>query len=186
ETASQDSFITGDVRLSRVLWPNRPGKVSVEMAAELADVSLASMYAKGQEKSRIRITQVTAPPTAATIASIDQLLVVLPEKVPASAWRVIPQGNKVQALMKRHAQGREQGNAPAVRTRINNKRQSLLITGTVAPKGETFDLLSFARKMVAAAACEPGGNLGIWVAGFSEDDAVRITSHLTTAALASA
>jgi leucyl aminopeptidase len=186
ETANRDSFITGDVRLSRVLWPNRRGKVSVEMAAEMADVSLASMYTKGQEKSRIRITQVTAPPTAATIASIDQLLVVLPEKVPASAWRVIPQGNKVQALMRRRAQGHEQGNAPAVRTRINNKRQSLLILGTVAPKGETFDLLSFARKMVAAAACEPGGNLGIWVAGFSEDDAVRITSHLTTAALASA
>ncbi|HLU06537.1 MAG TPA: leucyl aminopeptidase family protein [Woeseiaceae bacterium] len=152
------------------------------MAAEMEHESLASMYTKGQEKSRIKITQVTAVPTGAAIASLDQLLVVLPEKVPSAAWRNIPQGNKVQALMRR----RSPGNAPAVRTRINNKRQSLLLVGTVAAKGETFDLLSFARKMVAAAASEPGGNLGILVTGFSDDHAERITSHLTTAALASA
>src|SRR5690606_40075982 len=67
---------------------------------------------------------------------------------------------------------------------INNKRQSLLLVGTVAANGEAFDLLTFARKMVAAAACEPGGNLGILVAGFSDDDAARVASHLITAALA--
>jgi leucyl aminopeptidase len=180
ETANRDWSITGDLRLSRVLWPNRPGKVSVEMAAEMEHDSLASMYAKGQGKSRIKVTQVTWPSTGAALAGIDQLLAVLPEKVPAAAWRSIPQGNKVQSLMRRRAQG----SVPAARTRINNKRQSLLLVGTVAANGEAFDLLTFARKMVAAAACEPGGNLGILVAGFSDDDAARVASHLTTAALA--
>jgi leucyl aminopeptidase len=154
------------------------------MAVEMEHDSLASMYSKGLDRSRVKITQVTAAPTAAAIASIDQLLVVLPEKVPASVWRTIPQGNKVQALMRRRAQGHDPGNAPAVRTRVTNKRQSLLLVGTVAAEREVFDLLSFARKMVAAAACEPGGNLGIWVAGFGDDNAARIASHVVTAALA--
>jgi leucyl aminopeptidase len=138
------------------------------------------MFPDRHEKSRVRITQVTGTPTASTLAGIDQLLVVLPEKVPASVWRSIPQGSKVRALMKRRAPGC----VPAVRTRISNKRQTMLLLGTASADSETFDQLSFGRKMISAAAGEPGGRLGIWVTGFRDEHAARIASHLTTAALA--
>jgi leucyl aminopeptidase len=146
----------------------------------MANVSLASIFTTEQEKYRIRIIQATGAPAASAMAGIDQLLVVLPEKVPSSVWRAIPQGNKVQALMKR----RVHGSIPALRTRLNNKRQTLLLIGTLSADAEAFELLSFGQKMVAAAACEPGGNLGIWVTGFGDGGSARVASALTTAALA--
>jgi leucyl aminopeptidase len=138
------------------------------------------MFPAKHEKSRVKVIQVTGTPVASTIARLDQLLVVLPEKVPARAWRSIPQGNKVQALMRR----RVAGSVPAVRTRINNKRQTTLLIGTVAAGAETFDQLSFGRKMVAAALGEQGDALGIWILGFSKDDAAKLAMRLTAAALA--
>jgi leucyl aminopeptidase len=138
------------------------------------------MFPARQEKNPIRITQAPGTPAAAAIAGIDKLLVVVPGKVPASVWRSIPQGNKVQALMKR----RLPGAVPAVRTRLSNKRQTNLLLGTVSADAEAFDHLSFGRKMIAAALTEQGGSLGIWVLGFRKDDAAKLALHLTTAALA--
>lgn len=146
----------------------------------MTNVSLAGMFPGRQEKSRIRITQITGTPAASTIAGLDQLLIVLPEKVPARVWRSIPQGNKVQALMKR----RVAGNVPAVRTRINNKRQTTLLIGTVAADEDAFNQLSFGRKMLAAAVGEQCGALGVWILGFRNDDAARLATHLTAAVLA--
>lgn len=146
----------------------------------MANMSLASMFPTRQQKSAIRITQATGAPSAAAFAGIDQLLVAVPEKVPASAWRSIPQGAKVQGLMKRKVRDA----VPAVRTRLINKRQTSLLLGTVSAEGETFDHHSFGRKMVAAALAERGGSLGIWVLGFRQEDAAKLTQHLVTAALA--
>jgi leucyl aminopeptidase len=140
------------------------------------------MFPTRQEKSPVRVTQAPGIPSASAIAGIDKLLIVMPEKVPASVWRSIPQGNKVQALMKR----RLPGAIPTVRTRLSNKRQTNLLLGTVSADAETFDHLSFGRKMVAAALTEQGGSLGIWVLGFRKDDAAKLALHVTAAALAAA
>jgi leucyl aminopeptidase len=138
------------------------------------------MFPTRRGKSPIRITQTTGTPAAAAIAGVGHLLVVVPEKVPASVWRSIPQGNKVHALMKR----RVPDAVPVVRTRLSNKRQTDLLLGTVSVDAEAFDHLSFGRKMVAAALTERGGSLGIWVLGFGKDDAAKLALHLTSAALA--
>ena len=131
-------------------------------------------------KSNIRITQSTGTPGAAAIAGIDQLLLVLPEKVSTSTWRSIPQGSKVQSLMKR----RTRGAVPAVLTRIDNKRQTTLLVGTISPDAEAFEQLSFGRKLVSAALMEKGGCLGIRVLGFEDDIAEKLVLQLMTAALA--
>jgi leucyl aminopeptidase len=132
------------------------------------------------DNNRIKITQITGAPNAPTIAGIDRLLVVLPEKVPASAWRSIPQGNKVRALMKR----RVRGGVPAVLTRIDNKRQTTLLVGTISPDAETFEQLCFGRKLVSAALAEKGGSLGIWILGFKNDASEKLVARLAAAALA--
>ncbi|MGH8168229.1 MAG: M17 family metallopeptidase [Woeseiaceae bacterium] len=131
-------------------------------------------------KSNIRITQSTGAPGAAVVAGIDQLLLVLPEKVATSTWRNIPQGNKVQSLMKRRAGGA----VPAILTRIDNKRQTTLLVGTIAPDAEAFEQLSFGRKLVSAALAEKGGCLGILVLGFEDGIAEQLVLQLVTAALA--
>jgi leucyl aminopeptidase len=138
------------------------------------------MFRDESGNGNIRITQVTGAPAATAFAGLDQLLVVLPEKPPPSAWRSIPQGNKVRALMKR----RTAGEVPAVRTRIDNKRQTTLLVGTVATDAEAFDQLSFGRKLISAAAGEKGGNLGIWILGFPQEHGAKLAQRLASAALA--
>ncbi|MEX2123934.1 MAG: leucyl aminopeptidase family protein [Woeseia sp.] len=132
------------------------------------------------KSNSIRIIQSTGAPGASVIAGIDQLLLVLPEKIPASAWGSIPQGNKVQALMKR----RTRSGVPAVLTRIDNKRQTTLLVGTISPDAEAFEQLCFGRKMVSAALGEKGGCLGIRVLGFRHEDAEKLHAQLVAAALA--
>jgi len=128
----------------------------------------------------VRITQTTGAPNSATIAGLDQLLIVLPDKVPASAWRRIPQGNKVQALMKR----RPRGAVPAITTRVGNKRQTALLVATLAAETDAFEQFTLGRKLVAAALSEKGGSLGIWVLGFRDEDTEKLVARLAAAALA--
>lgn len=130
--------------------------------------------------SQIRITQTTGTPSSATLNALDQLLLILPDKVPASAWRSIPQGTRLQALMKRRPEGR----VPAVTTRFSNERQTSLLLGTISTETEPFEQLTFARKMVAAALSEKVGSLGIWVLGFPDGDTEKIIARATAAALA--
>lgn len=130
----------------------------------------------------IRITQTTGAPTGRIIAGIDHLLVCVPEKTPAYVWRRIPQGAKVQALMKR----RTPGSVPAIATRVNNKRQTALSVGTISPNAGAFEQLTFGRKLVSAALSESAVNLGIWVLGFENSEAEKIVARVTAAALAAA
>jgi leucyl aminopeptidase len=145
----------------------------------MPNVSLASLF-RENGNNNVRITQVTGAPASAALAGVDQLMVVLPEKAPPSVWRSIPQGSKVQALMKR----RTAGEVPAIRTRIDNKRQTTLLVGNVSADAETFEQLSFGRKLLASALCEKGGNLGIWILGFPQEAAATLAGRLISAALA--
>ncbi len=135
-----------------------------------------------QTNPPVQVSQVTGSPNARTLSGIDQLIVVLPPRVPAGLWRKIPQGKKVQALMRR----RLPGSVPAVRTRLNNKRQTALIAGNIDASAESFDLLAFARKMISAAGGEKVGVVGIWVLGFDEASQERLVSHTVAAGLAAA
>jgi len=141
--------------------------------------SLAENFKKTKP---IKVSQVTGATRAKTLAALDQLLLILPAKVPAALWRKVPQGSRVQALKKRAATG----SVPVVASRLNNKKQTTLFVGTTNAKLDAFELLSFARKMVAATAGEKAGILGIWVLGFDEADQARLSRHLTAAALAAA
>lgn len=130
----------------------------------------------------IRATQTTGAPTARTLAGIDHLLIVLPEKPPASAWRSLPQGARLQALMKRRSPGR----VPAVTTHLNNRRQTSVSIGTVAPDADPFDHLTFAGKLVAGALSDRGSSLGIRVLGFDEATTAALAEKVAAAALATA
>jgi hypothetical protein len=129
-----------------------------------------------------KVSQVTGAVNGKTLAGLDQLLLVLPKRVPAALWRKVPQGNKVQALMRKRAPG----SIPAVQTRLGNKRQTALVAGAADPGKETFELLSLARKLVAAATNEKPGVLGICVLGFDDDVQEELLQHLVAAAMAAA
>ena len=143
---------------------------------------MGSLLADNQKNGHVGITQSTGIPGAQTIAGIDHLLLVLPAKIPAALWGKIPQGSKVQALMRRRAPGK----TPSISTRINNKRQTALHVGTMDADVSTFEALTFGRKMVAAALSEKAGTIGIWVLGFDTETQASIVARVTAAALAAA
>ena len=132
------------------------------------------------QSREIRCTQSVGKADSKTIESLDQLLLILPEAPPAALWGQLPQGAKLKALQKKRAPGE----IPALQTRLNNERQTLLVAGMIAAGVDTFDRLTFARKLVAAALGEKSGNLGILVAGFSTDEQKALCNAAVAAALA--
>lgn len=143
---------------------------------------MASLLVDKFTGNNVRVIQSVGSPGAQAISGIDQLLLVLPEKVPSSAWRKVPQGIKLKALMKR----RTEGGVPAVSSRVNNKRQTAIHAATVSASDSAFRRLSFARKLVASALREKAGTLGVWVLGFDVADQARLVDDLLAAALAAA
>lgn len=154
-----------------VLWPKRNLKVSLEVMSLLSD--------KYRESVK-RVSQVTGTPTSRTLASLDHLLVCLPEKPPSAVWRQLPQGARIRALMKRRTERR----VPAITTRVANERQTAVSIGTLAADASAFEQLTFARKLVSAALAESAGAIGLWVAGFDDGDAESVAGRLAAAALA--
>ena len=130
--------------------------------------------------NNIRVAQATGKPDTRALAGIDQLLLVLPEKVPAALWARLPQGSKLKALVTR----RGASHVPAISSRLCNKRQTAVYVGNTSASRDTFDRLVFSRKLVAAALHEKAGTIGIWVAGFDKDEQDVIVKDVLSAALA--
>ncbi len=132
------------------------------------------------DSSIIRCTQHPGKTDSKTLARIDQLLLILPKRVPKALWRKIPQGARLQALLRKRAPGA----LPALRTRLGNKRQTLVVAGKIDPAAGTFEQLTFARKLVSAALGEKAGCMGIAVLGFDADSEEALVKAATAAALA--
>jgi leucyl aminopeptidase len=128
----------------------------------------------------IRCTQSTTKIDSKQLEAIDQLLLILPERIPAALWREIPEGSKLQTLLKK----RPADDIPALLSRLGNARQTLLVAGRIAPGAAAFDQLTLARKLVAAATTEKAGCLGIAVLGFAQDEQRALSKAAVAAALA--
>jgi leucyl aminopeptidase len=134
------------------------------------------------ESREIRVNQLLGRITAKQLEAVDQLLLILPARVPAAAWKKLPQGAKLQAVMRRRASG----SVPALQSRLANKRQTLVVAGTLAKDAGAFEQLTLARKLVQSIKAEKAGCLGIAVAGFDADTSRAIYRDAVSAALAGA
>ena len=130
--------------------------------------------------SGFRITQKIGRVDTKTLQTIDQLLLILPQRPQPALWRALPQGRRLKLAMNK----RESGDIPALQTRLTNKRQTLVVAATVANDTSAFELLTISRKLVAAATTEKAGILGILVAGFDAADQQHICRAACAAALA--
>jgi hypothetical protein len=128
----------------------------------------------------IRCTQSTTRIDSKQLEAIDQLLLILPERIPAALWRKIPEGSKLQALLKK----RPADDVPALLTRLGNTRQTMVVAGRIAPGAAAFDQLTMARKLVTTATTEKAGCLGIAVLGFAQDEQHALSKAAVAAALA--
>ncbi len=75
---------------------------------------------------------------------------------------------------------------PVFTSRLVNKRQTLVVAGTLPKDASVFEQLTLGRKLVAAACGEKAGSLGICVIGFDAGAQAAISNNVTAAALAAA
>ena len=130
----------------------------------------------------IRIYQQVGRVTAKQLEAMDQLLLILPKRIPASVWNRLPEGRKLKAAMRR----RTADAVPALHTRLGNKKQTLVSGATLDADATAFEQLTLARKLVASVAADKGGSLGICAIGFDDDAATAIVTNAVSAALAAA
>ena len=134
------------------------------------------------DSKEIRVYQQLGRVTAKQLEPMDQLLLILPRRVPASLWKRLPEARKLKAAMRR----RDAGSVPALMARLGNKKQTLVAGATVAADATAFEQLTLARKLVASLTAEKAGTLGIAVVGFGDDAAAALVRNTVSAALAAA
>ena len=132
------------------------------------------------QPSEIKVTQKTGRVVSSSLDSIDQLILVIPNRPKAEVWRAIPQGDRLKAAMRK----RLSSDVPALHARLTNNRQTLVVGATVSSDTSSFELLSISRKLVAAATSEKAGTVGVLVVGFDHETAESIYNSVAAAALA--
>lgn len=128
----------------------------------------------------IRIFQKPGRITGKTLDTVDQLLLILPARPTAAIFGQIPQGAKLQAVLRKHAAG----STPAFTSRLANKKQTLVIAGTTKPSASAFEQLTMGRQLAVAAGAQKAGSLGICALGFAPDAQARVVNNVLAAALA--
>jgi leucyl aminopeptidase len=130
----------------------------------------------------IRIYQKLGRVDAKSLETVDQLLLILPAKPSRTVFGKLPQGAKLQAVYRKHAAG----STPAFTTRLGNKKQTLVVAGTIAANASTFEQLTLGRKLVTAATSQKAGCLGICAVGFDTAAQTALVKNVLAAALAAA
>ena len=130
----------------------------------------------------IRIYQKLGRVDAKSLDTVDQLLLILPAKPTGTVFGKLPQGARMQAVYRKHAAG----STPAFTTRLGNKKQTLVVAGTIAADASTFEQLTLGRKLVAAATSQKAGCVGICAVGFDTAAQTNLVKNILAAALAAA
>lgn len=133
-------------------------------------------------QNNIQVIQSVGPLSTAALNKLDGALIVVPEKIPALAWRQIPGGTSLKT-----AAGRASKDQP-VRTRLTNKRATELHLKRL-PSNDletSFRLLTWAAKALAGALQSEPRNLGVIVVGFEPATIRRVIQALVLAAGATA
>jgi leucyl aminopeptidase len=128
----------------------------------------------------IRIYQKVGRVSTKALETVDQLLLILPAKPTIADFRKVPQGRKLQAVLRKH----KVGSTPAFTTRLGNKKQTLVVAGTTSADASAFEQLTMGRKLVAAATQQKAGSLGICAVGFKSDAQATVVNNVLAAALA--
>jgi len=134
------------------------------------------------ELQNIRIFQKLGRVDAKSLASCDQLLLILPAKPATSHFNQLPEGRKMQQVLRRSAPD----STPTFTTRLANQRQTLVVAGTLDKDASAYDQLCLGRKLVAAACHQNAGSLGVCVIGFDSSRQAIIFNNMVAAALAAA
>lgn len=128
----------------------------------------------------LRIFQKLGRMDAKSVGNCDQLLLILPPKPADSHFRQFPEGLKLQQVWRKSIRGAN----PAFTSRLANKKQTLIIAGTLARDASAFEQLSLGRELLAVA--EKAGSVGICAIGFDGIEQATLYNNILAAVLAAA
>ena len=132
-----------------------------------------------------RIMQSPGRITKAALARADHVIVVVPHRVPASAWQNIPGLKSLQAVHRRLG---KEGAGRALRGALGSNTAVTLGALPAPAKGGAktslptpFELLKFGGELAGDALKDEPRSIGIVASGFSKEDADRVTTALLLA-----
>jgi leucyl aminopeptidase len=131
--------------------------------------------------SPLRVAQSSEKLGRKQVDSLDHVLVVLPKRPRATLFRGLPKARHLEALVARA----NKADDTFVTTFVDNKRPSAITIATLEPPSN-FELLCFARKLVAESKRIKAAKLGVVVNGFASDVRNRIIGSVVRATEAAA
>jgi len=136
-------------------------------------------------ESGFRVMQSPGRITKAAISRADHVIVVVPHRVPASAWRDIPGLKSLQVVHRRLG---KEGAGRALRGVLGGSTAVTLGALPEPAKGiakarmpGSFELLKICGELAADALNDKPRSIGLVAHGFSKDDAERVTTALLLA-----
>lgn len=134
------------------------------------------------ELQNIRIFQKLGRVESKSLASCDQLLLILPARPAASVFKQLPEGRKLHQVLRNSVPD----SIPTFTTRLANARQTRVVAGTLRKDASTFEQLTLGRKLLAATSDQKAGSIGICVAGLDRAQQAAVYKIMVAAALAAA
>jgi leucyl aminopeptidase len=133
---------------------------------------------------KMQVLQAPGRAPKAVLDKLDQLIIIIPQSVPAKLWKSLPDGARLQAL------SRKTGADKTLRSRLANPAATGIVVGRLPATGDDgaplspFELLGFAGKLVAAALQDSPRRLGVLTAGLPDDIAESVARAFVLAAVA--
>ena len=133
---------------------------------------------------KLRVSQAPGGVKTAALNQLEQLIVVLPAKVPEQLWKQLPDRQRLRALARRL------GKDATIHSRLSNKAATGVVVGRLpkpaagATRPNAFELLSLAGKLVRDALRDNPRSVGLMICGVDPAQAEAIARAITLATLA--
>lgn len=132
------------------------------------------------QHTQFRISRVTGKLKVATLAALDHLVILVPQRPSTRIWTGLPEGRRLASLARRNPDAHL-----LLRTRLSNPRATALTVGRLAEAADRgdgmFESLRHAGECIANALAEHPRTLGVMVAGFPADTTRRLQEALVLA-----
>jgi leucyl aminopeptidase len=134
----------------------------------------------------IKLQQKASIPSKQNINAISNWLMVFALPLEKTINKASRFPFQTQLLKRRKQLDLKKADSSPVIIDLPNENSSHVAYATIEPSINSFDLLTLARKMVAAHSSSNPSQLGIVVSGFNDEESERIAEALISAALAAA
>jgi leucyl aminopeptidase len=146
-------------------------------------VKAKSMHIPYKHSENIKLNQYVKNPQPQQIDARQVTLIIVPEKPGKAAWDMLAYADVLKPRYQ-HLQ-RQPGEHARLSTDLPNKRGTRVLLQAIDAEASTFECLTIARELAAAAGTQNPASLLLHIAGFPQATAAGLLEAMTAALLAS-